>query len=69
MRSIDCLEHQNIARCTTGVGVLKAMPHRITSTLKTNSLSLKKVSLFGEASPMKRLSTLFPAAYTGTELL
>ena len=26
MRSIDCLEHQNMARCITGVGVLKAMP-------------------------------------------
>ena len=35
-----------------------------------NSLSLKKVSLLGEASPIKGLSTpLFPAAYTATELL
>ena len=26
MSSIDCLELQNMARCITGVGVLKAMP-------------------------------------------
>ena len=36
MRPIDCLEHQNMARCITGVGVLKARPRRITSSLKTN---------------------------------
>ena len=26
MSSIECLELQNMAGCTTGVGVLKAMP-------------------------------------------
>ena len=26
MRSIDCREYQNMARCATGVGVLKARP-------------------------------------------
>ena len=36
MRSIDCLELQNMARCITGVGVLKARPRRLTSSLTTN---------------------------------
>ena len=26
MSSIDCLKNQDMARCITGVGVLKAMP-------------------------------------------
>ena len=36
MRSIDCLELQNMARCITDVGVLKARPRRLTLSLTTN---------------------------------